>query len=93
VLRDIKAKRLKLSPVSDHAMIGLGLIEMRDDVPVTARWIHEGKFNGCRLQLRIVPDSRNSEMAAGHSLKLAEPALQNAAFSSAIHVRGRPLNS
>ena len=34
MLRDIKAKRLKLSPVSDHAMIGLGLIEMRDDVPV-----------------------------------------------------------
>jgi len=37
MLRDIKAKRLKLSPVSDHdlnTLIDLGLIEMRDDVPV-----------------------------------------------------------
>jgi hypothetical protein len=36
-LRDIKAKRLKLSPVSDvdlRALIDLGLVEMRDDVPV-----------------------------------------------------------
>jgi hypothetical protein len=36
-LRDIKAKRLKLSPVRDadlRALIDLGLVEMRDDVPV-----------------------------------------------------------
>ena len=36
-LRDIKAKRLKLSPVSDadlRTLIDLGLVEMRDDVPV-----------------------------------------------------------
>ena len=36
-LRDIKAKRLKLSPVSAadlNILIELGLIEMRDDVPV-----------------------------------------------------------
>lgn len=36
MLRDIKAKRLKLSPVSDYdlnTLIDLGLIEMRDDVP------------------------------------------------------------
>ena len=36
-LRDIKAKRLKLSPVSEsdlRALIELGLIEMRDEVPV-----------------------------------------------------------
>ncbi len=36
-LRDIKAKRLKLSPVSAgdlKILIELGLIEMRDDVPV-----------------------------------------------------------
>jgi hypothetical protein len=36
-LRDIKAKRLKLSPVSDadlRALIDLGLVEMRDDAPV-----------------------------------------------------------
>jgi hypothetical protein len=36
-LRDIKAKRLKLSPVSDvdlRALIELGLIEVRDDAPV-----------------------------------------------------------
>ncbi len=35
-LRDIKAKRTKLSPVSQNdlmALIELGLIEMRDDVP------------------------------------------------------------
>ena len=37
VLRDFKAKRLKLSPVSDadlSALIDLGLVEMRDDAPV-----------------------------------------------------------
>jgi hypothetical protein len=36
-LRDIKAKRLKLSPVSDpdlRALIDLGLVEMQDDAPV-----------------------------------------------------------
>ena len=36
-LRDIKAKRLKFSPVSPAdlaTLIDLGLIEMRDDVPV-----------------------------------------------------------
>ena len=36
-LRDIKAKRLKLSPVSDadlRALTNLGLVEMQDDVPV-----------------------------------------------------------
>jgi hypothetical protein len=36
-LRDIKAKRLKMSPVSPadlSALIDLGLIEMRDDAPV-----------------------------------------------------------
>jgi hypothetical protein len=36
-LRDIKAKRLKLSPVSDAdlgALIDLGLVEIRDDIPV-----------------------------------------------------------
>jgi hypothetical protein len=37
-LRDIKAKRLKMSPVSDadlRTLLDLGLIEMRDeDVPV-----------------------------------------------------------
>jgi hypothetical protein len=35
-LRDIKAERIKLSPVSQNdlmALIELGLIEMRDDVP------------------------------------------------------------
>jgi hypothetical protein len=37
MLRDIKAKRLKLSPVSASdlaALTELGLIEIRDDVPV-----------------------------------------------------------
>ena len=37
VLRDIKAKRLKLSPVSTvdlNILTELGLIEIRDDVPV-----------------------------------------------------------
>lgn len=36
-LRDIKAKRLKLSPASEsdlQTLIELGLVELRDDVPV-----------------------------------------------------------
>jgi hypothetical protein len=36
-LRDIKARRLRLSPVSPAdlaTLLDLGLIEMRDDVPV-----------------------------------------------------------
>ena len=36
-LRDIQARRLKLSPVSDedlHVLTELGLIEIRDDGPV-----------------------------------------------------------
>jgi hypothetical protein len=43
VLRDIKAKRLKLSPVSAvdlNILIELGLIEMRDDVPVLTNGGH-----------------------------------------------------
>jgi hypothetical protein len=43
VLRDIKAKRLKLSPVSDldrQTLTDLGLIEMRDDVPVLTQAGH-----------------------------------------------------
>jgi hypothetical protein len=42
-LRDIKAKRLKLSPVSplDLAALGeLGLIEVHDDVPVLTQAGH-----------------------------------------------------
>jgi hypothetical protein len=37
VLRDIKADRLKLSPVDQHDLrdlIGMGLVEMRNDAPV-----------------------------------------------------------
>jgi hypothetical protein len=37
VLRDIKAKRLKMSPVSPEdlrTLLEMGLIEMRDEVPV-----------------------------------------------------------
>jgi hypothetical protein len=37
VLRDIEAKRMKLSPVSPddlRTLIEMGLVEMRDDVPV-----------------------------------------------------------
>ena len=37
MLRDIKARRSKLSPVSDadlSALMDLGLVEMRDDAPV-----------------------------------------------------------
>jgi hypothetical protein len=37
VLRDIKARRMKLSPVSPddlRTLIEMGLVEMRDDVPV-----------------------------------------------------------
>jgi hypothetical protein len=43
-LRDIKAKRLKLSPVRDsdlRALIDLGLVEMRDDVPVLTQAGHD----------------------------------------------------
>jgi hypothetical protein len=43
-LRDIKAKRLKLSPVSDgdlRALIDMGLVEMRDDVPVLTNAGHD----------------------------------------------------
>jgi hypothetical protein len=43
VLRDIKAKRLKLSPVSDldrQTLTDLGLIEMRDDVPALTQAGH-----------------------------------------------------
>jgi hypothetical protein len=44
VLRDIKAKRLKLSPVSDSdltTLMNLGLIEMRDDVPALTQAGHD----------------------------------------------------
>jgi hypothetical protein len=37
VMRDIKAKRLKLSPVGPEdlrSLLEMGLIEMRDDVPM-----------------------------------------------------------
>ena len=43
-LRDIKAKRLRLSPVSEAdltALTELGLIEMRDDVPVLTQAGHD----------------------------------------------------
>jgi hypothetical protein len=43
-LRDIEAKRLKLSPVSDadlRALIDLGLVEMRDDTPVLTNAGHD----------------------------------------------------
>jgi hypothetical protein len=43
-LRDIKAKRLRLSPVSESdltALIELGLIEMRDDAPVLTQAGHD----------------------------------------------------
>jgi len=43
-LRDIKAKRLKLSPVSASdlaTLTELGLIEMRDDVPVLTQAGHD----------------------------------------------------
>jgi hypothetical protein len=43
-LRDIKAKRLKLSPVgaADLAVLAeLGLIEMRDEVPVLTQAGHD----------------------------------------------------
>lgn len=42
-LRDIKAKRLKMSPVSDddlRKLIDLGLVEIRDDVPVLTNTGH-----------------------------------------------------
>jgi len=37
VMRDIRSKRLKLSPVSPddlRTLIDMGLVEMRDDIPV-----------------------------------------------------------
>jgi hypothetical protein len=43
-LRDIEAKRLKLSPVSETdlaALIELGLIEMREDGPVLRQAGHD----------------------------------------------------
>ena len=43
-LRDIKAKRLKLSPVSESdlsILTDLGLIEMREDVPVLTQAGHD----------------------------------------------------
>jgi hypothetical protein len=43
-LRDIKAKRLKLSPVSEDdltALTELGLIEIRDNVPVLTQAGHD----------------------------------------------------
>jgi hypothetical protein len=43
-LRDIKAKRLKLSPVSESdltTLTDLGLIEMREDVPVLTQAGHD----------------------------------------------------
>src|SRR5881396_1160146 len=42
-LRDIKAKRTKLTPVSPtdlRALVELGLVEMRDDVPVLTNEAH-----------------------------------------------------
>ena len=50
-LRDIKAKRLKLSPVSDShlsALIDLGLVEMRDDVPVLTNAGHDALNDSAR---------------------------------------------
>ena len=44
MLRDIKSKRLKLSPVSEDdltALTELGLIEIRDDVPVLTQAGHD----------------------------------------------------
>ena len=43
-LRDIKAKRLKLSPVGDSdlkTLIDVGMVEMRDDVPVLTNAGHD----------------------------------------------------
>jgi hypothetical protein len=43
-LRDIKGKRLNLSPVSDSdlsALIDLGLVEMQDDAPVLTSAGHD----------------------------------------------------
>ena len=50
-LRDIKAKRTKLSPVSQNdlmALIELGLIEMQDDVP----WLTDEGRRALGLELR-----------------------------------------
>jgi hypothetical protein len=46
-LRDIKAERLKLSPVSEGdltALTELGLIEMREDVPVLTQAGHDALY-------------------------------------------------
>ena len=43
-LRDIKAKRLKMSPVSENdlrKLLELGLVEVRDDVPVLTNAGHD----------------------------------------------------
>jgi hypothetical protein len=43
-LRDIKGKRVKLSPVSESdlsTLTNLGLVEMRDDVPVLTQAGHD----------------------------------------------------
>lgn len=43
-LRDIKAKRFKMFPVSEsdlRALIDLGLVEMRDDTPVLTNAGHD----------------------------------------------------
>jgi hypothetical protein len=43
-LRDIKASRLKLSPVNDNdlkTLIDLGLVEMRDGLPELTRAGHD----------------------------------------------------
>jgi hypothetical protein len=43
-LRDIKAKRTKLTPVSPgdlKALIEMGLIEMRDDAPMLNKQAHQ----------------------------------------------------
>ena len=43
-LRDIKGKRLKLSPVSESdlsTLTNLGLVEMRDNVPVLTQAGHD----------------------------------------------------
>ena len=44
MLRDIKAKRLKLSPIGESdlaTLTDLGLIEMRDDAPVLTQAGHD----------------------------------------------------
>jgi hypothetical protein len=44
MLRDIKAKRFKMFPVSDNdlrTLIDLGLVEMREDVPALTNAGHD----------------------------------------------------